>query len=266
MRVFILANRCSPKCIFFPVHSYENNSRNFTKDKNGVKFNSVKPYCGFDDHLITNWQNCSNYREDFNIKELVNIKTSEDKTVILLGKSACGKDHILNYLKDNFGFNSIISHTTRPIRKNEVNGKDYYFVNTKEFSKMLLQEEFIETREYNTCFNGKPDIWYYGIAKQEFDNKKKKICVVDTTGQKEIIKYCGQENVISIYIDVDDNIREERAKSRGSFSQSEWDRRLKDDNKKFKKVKYNYILKNNGDKEQYQKDIENILRKENLIG
>ena len=27
----------------------------------------------------------------------------------------------------------------------------------KDFSKMLVNEDFIETREYNTCFNGKKD-------------------------------------------------------------------------------------------------------------
>ena len=65
---------------------------------------------------------------------------------------------------------------------------------------------------------------------------------------------------------MEDNIREQRAKLRGSFSQSEWDRRLKDDNKKFKNIKYDYVIKNNGTMEEFQKNIQNILRKEDLIG
>ena len=255
-----MAKICNPKCIFFPVSTYEKCSKNFTIDDNNVKHNSIKPYCEFDDHLIENWENCENYRKKFFEKH------PKEKVVILLGKSAAGKDYILNYLKKSFKFNSIISHTTRPIRENETNGLDYYFINKKTFSKMLKNNEFIEIRKYTTCFNGKQDVWSYGITKKEFDNKTRKICVVDTTGLREIIKYYGKENVISIYIDVEDKIREKRAKIRGSFSQSEWDRRLKDDGIKFLGVEYDYIIQNNGTKEQYKKNIENILRKENIIG
>lgn len=263
-----MTNRCNSKCIFFPIHSYEKSlkEKEYKIDKNGVKHSSMKIYCDLDDHLISKWENCKNYRETYNNADNTKIQNTKDKVIILLGKSAAGKDYILNYLKNIYNFNPIISHTTRPIRKNEINGKDYYFINTKDFSKMLANEDFIETREYNTCFNDKKDIWYYGISKEEFDNKIKKICVVDTTGQKEIIEYYGKENTISIYIDVEDNIREQRAKLRGSFSQSEWDRRLKDDNKKFKNIKYDYIIKNNGTMEDFQKNIQNILRKEDLIG
>lgn len=261
-----MASRCNPKCIYFPIHSYEKSCKNFSIDKNGIKHNKIKPYCGFDDHLITKWDNCINYIEEYN-KRMPNQKpTKTDKVVILMGKSASGKDSILKYLQKEYNFNPIVSYTTRPIRKNEINGKDYYFVQNQDFAKMLKNDEFIETREYNTCFNNKQDTWYYGISKEEFNNKNKKICIVDITGQKEIIKYYGKENVISIYIDVLDDIREKRAKSRGSFSQSEWNRRLKDDNKKFKNVKYDYIISNNGTEKQCQENIENILRKEDLIG
>lgn len=261
-----MANRCNPKCIYFPIYSYEKSVKNFYLDKNNVKCNKVKAYCEFDDHLIKKWDLCLNYKEEYKKLDLDNNSNKKDKTIILLGKSASGKDSILKYLTKEYNFNPIISHTTRPIRKKEVNGEDYYFVNNKDFIKMLKNEEFIETREYTTCFNDKQDIWYYGISKNELENKINKICIVDISGQKEIIKYCGQENVISIYIEAKDETREIRAKARGSFSQSEWNRRLKDDNKKFKNVKYDYIIYNNGTTEQCQENIKNILRKEGLIG
>lgn len=261
-----MANRCNPKCIYFPIHSYEKSHKNFTIDKIGVKHSSIKSYCGFDDHLITNWDNCLNYKEAYDIKTEIPKETTKDKVIILLGKSAAGKDYILNFLKEKYHFNPIVSHTTRPIRENEVDGKDYYFIKNNNFAKMIAEEQFIEIREYTTCLNNKQDIWYYGIAKNEFESKNRKICVVDITGQKEIIKYYGADNVISIYIDVADEIREKRARIRGSFSQPEWDRRLIDDNKKFKNIKYDYIVSNNESKETFEKNIERILRKENLIG
>lgn len=261
-----MVKRCNPKCIFFPLQSYEKTSKNFIIDENNIKHINTKPYCGFDDHLIKNWKNCENYREEFkNNQTNKESKAYIDKTIILLGKSACGKDSILNYLKEKYNFNPVISHTTRPIRQNEIDGKDYHFCDIKEFSKMIKNNEFLEIREYTTCFDGKQDIWYYGISKNEFDNKNRKICIIDTKGQKEILKYLRKENVISIYIDTKDEIRENRAKLRGSFSQEEWNRRLKDDNKKFKSVIYDYVVYNNGTKEECEENIENILKKEGLI-
>lgn len=261
-----MGNRCNSKCIYFPVHSYEKSCKNFSIDKNGVKHSKTNPYCGFDDHLITKWDNCPNYKSQYNKLTQHKDILKTDRIIILLGKSASGKDSILKYLQHKHNFNPVISYTTRPIRENEINGKDYYFIKNKDFVEMLQNDQFIETREYSTCFNNKQDVWYYGISKEEFENKFNKICIVDLTGQKEIIKYYGKENVLSIYIDVDDKIREKRAKSRGSFSQSEWDRRLKDDNKKFKNIKYDYIVNNNESMESCLENIENILRKEDLIG
>lgn len=51
---------------------------------------------------------------------------------ILIGMSASGKDAILRELVANHGFREIVTTTTRPMRKGEVNGKDYNFISRKE--------------------------------------------------------------------------------------------------------------------------------------
>ena len=53
---------------------------------------------------------------------------------ILIGMSASGKDAILRELVANHGFREIVTTTTRPMRKGEVNGKDYNFRNLKKVS------------------------------------------------------------------------------------------------------------------------------------
>lgn len=53
---------------------------------------------------------------------------------ILIGMSASGKDAILRELVANHGFREIVTTTTRPMRKGEVNGKDY---NCKEYENLL---------------------------------------------------------------------------------------------------------------------------------
>jgi guanylate kinase len=47
---------------------------------------------------------------------------------VIVGKSASGKDTILNSLIDKGIGNKIISHTSRPIREGEVDGFSYYFM------------------------------------------------------------------------------------------------------------------------------------------
>ena len=48
--------------------------------------------------------------------------------LILAGKSASGKDTLLNELIKNQNFNPLVSTTTRPMREGENEGKEYFFV------------------------------------------------------------------------------------------------------------------------------------------
>ena len=80
--------------------------------------------------------------------------------LILVGKAAAGKDFLKTRLA-NKGWNIGVSHTTRPPRVNEVDGKDYHFVDKDTFLEMIDQGEFVEYME----FNG----WYYGQTIEDFD-------------------------------------------------------------------------------------------------
>jgi len=80
------------------------------------------------------------------------------KRIILVGKAASGKDYFKNYLV-NGGLKPSISHTTRPMRDGEVDGKDYHFISEYRFNVMKSEEQFFENKE----FNG----WQYGTSNQE---------------------------------------------------------------------------------------------------
>ena len=152
---------------------------------------------------------------------------------ILIGKSASGKDAILRTFKRNFGFTPIISTTSRPIRKKQVDGVDYIFVSAQTFKYMIDIGCFIEYRSYNTLVNGEPDVWYYGVQTFELEPDKNYIVILDVKGAREFIKYFGKENIRVVYIHADDDVRKSRAKRRGSFDETEWIRRLNDDAVKF---------------------------------
>ena len=181
--------------------------------------------------------------------------------IILTGKSGSGKDRIIRELVEKYYYTPIISHTTRPKREGEKEGREYYFISKKKFLEYKEADYFIEYRSYNTLVNGVSDTWYYGVMKNPtyaFEVKKYAV-ILDLEGAKNFIKYAGRKNCKVIYVDCDDKIREERAKARGSFDQTEWNRRLEDDNKKFNEKNLNKIIdfkvSNNGDFEETMKNI-----------
>ena len=163
--------------------------------------------------------------------------------VCLLGKSASGKDFIMNKLVKEYGFKRVISHTTRPIRNGETNGKEYYFISLDKFLNMSLKDNFIECREYNT----QQGLWYYGLSKHEIDltDDNKYVVILDFNGLKtleEYLKLVGMEDKLtSVYIEAKAQVRLQRSLNReGEMTDEqvmEVIRRLEADEKDFKGAK-----------------------------
>lgn len=151
---------------------------------------------------------------------------------ILIGKSGAGKDYMLNNLLKK-GYLPIINCTTRPKRVGETDGKDYIFLSNEKFDKAVASGEIFEHREYKTLVENKPAIWKYGSIKQNLNPNKNYVIVVDLQGAEQWLLAYGAENCIVTYINATDEVREIRARKRGSFDECEWNRRLIDDNEKF---------------------------------
>ena len=155
---------------------------------------------------------------------------------IICGKSASGKDTLLKELKENFGFRPIVSTTSRPMRDGETDGVDYNFTSRSAFEAMVSKGELAEYRAYSTLVGGVPDVWYYGTTKhslESLDPDKNYAMVMDLEGANKIRDSVGSEACRVIYLDTPDKLRTKRAKARGSFDETEWNRRLADDNERF---------------------------------
>ena len=153
--------------------------------------------------------------------------------VILCGKSGSGKDAICKKLIES-GYSPIISTTSRPKRDGEVDGVDYNFVDKDTFIQFIEHDFLIEYRSYNTLVDNIPDTWYYGILKQEFDlSKKDYVVILDIDGTREFKDYIertnGSDYCKVFYIFASDDVRKLRAMNRGSFNETEWNRRLEAD-------------------------------------
>lgn len=159
------------------------------------------------------------------------------KIIVLVGCSASGKDFILKHaVKYIEGLKGVVSHTSRPMRQGEIEGREYYFVDIETITDMHNNGEFIESRNY---YVGDGVTWSYGIHKGSIDTEANNdyIVIVDLQGLKKIEKYfenLGMKDCIhSIFIDTDSQIRLQRSLSReGRMSEkqvAEVVRRYEDD-------------------------------------
>ena len=91
--------------------------------------------------------------------------------VILSSPSGAGKTTLVNLLSKKNNFFISTSHTTRKPRSNEIEGKDYYFVNDNEFKRLIKNDEFLE---YAKVFKN-----YYGTTRSPvIQNLEKELNVI----------------------------------------------------------------------------------------
>lgn len=138
------------------------------------------------------------------------------KIFCLMGKSNSGKDRVLNNLKldDSLGLKTIVTYTTRPMREHEVNGVQYNFVTKDVIDKLNSEGKVIEQRMYNTI---KGDWYYCTVDDGSIDlNDNNYIIITTLESYKDVSIYFGKDNVIPIYLEVEDGIRLSRAIKRES--------------------------------------------------
>ena len=194
-----------------------------------------------------------------------NVKAK--KIFALLGYSSVGKDTILKQvLKDMDDVKPIISTTTRPMRKGETEGVEYYFIDDTEFFRRGT--DFVEQRIYHTKVkeNGveKDATWRYGIERAELEKDDYLIVIVDSVGYKELKNYVGNNKIVPIFISAPQEELKARALARGDL-EVEVDRRLKDDYERFMDFRvrtvYHEVKNTNGRLEEAIKEVEGIITK-----
>ena len=116
--------------------------------------------------------------------------------IILSSPSGAGKTTLVKLLSERKGFVTSISHTTRTPRSNEVDGKDYYFVDSKKFEKMIKSKEFLE---YAKVFKN-----FYGTTKLNIFKELKKgnnvIFDIDWQGTNQIISQKLKNKLLTFFI------------------------------------------------------------------
>ncbi|KAF7214926.1 peripheral plasma membrane protein CASK isoform X8 [Nothobranchius furzeri] len=89
-------------------------------------------------------------------EEVVKLPSFKRKTLVLLGAHGVGRRHIKNTLiakhPDRFAYP--IPHTTRPPKKDEENGKNYYFVSHDQMMQDISNNDYLEYGSHEDAMYG----------------------------------------------------------------------------------------------------------------
>lgn len=84
------------------------------------------------------------------------------RVFVITGPSGVGKGTLIKRLREALpGLRLSVSATTRPPRRGEVHGEDYWFLEPEEFSRRVSAGDFVEHAEYA----GR----HYGTLREELD-------------------------------------------------------------------------------------------------
>ena len=125
------------------------------------------------------------------------MSSKEDGAMFVLSSpSGAGKTTLTKLLSENNNYLISVSHTTRKPRINEVEAKDYFFVNEDQFKSLVKNNEFLE---YAKVFNN-----FYGTSKSPVINSLEKgrnvIFDIDWQGTQQIKERKLKYKLITFFV------------------------------------------------------------------
>jgi guanylate kinase len=152
-----------------------------------------------------------------------------------------------------------VSHTTRPRREGEVDGREYHFVSAAEFEEMARHGEFLEHNEVHGNF--------YGTAKSEvlprLAGGEDVVLDIDVQGARDVRKACPE--AISVFIVPSTAAElERRLRARGLDGEDAIRKRLINAAKEVAQAEeFQYVIVND-DLERAGLELESVVRASRL--
>lgn len=188
------------------------------------------------------------------------IKTKEKGSLVVISGPTCaGKGTICKeLLKINKNIWPSISYTSRPIRKGETNGKEYYFVTKEEFEQKIKNNEMLEYAQVH--YND-----YYGTPKSNIKEKLEQgidvLLEIDIQGAIQIKEKINEAIFIFILAPTMEEIKNRLIK-RGCENETQMIERFKTAYREINEVtKYNYVVVNDNLEEAVNK-VNSIITSE----
>lgn len=161
---------------------------------------------------------------------------------VVTGPSGSGKSTLARRaLAEVEGLEFSVSHTTRPRRDAEQEGKDYCFVSQKDFQDMIRDDKFLEWAEVHGHL--------YGTSRREVEkrgSRKDLIFDIDIQGARKI-KEAVKKAVFIFILPPHFNELKRRLEERGQDDPAAVQKRLDTAKKEIREYhKFDYIIINDG--------------------
>ncbi len=170
------------------------------------------------------------------------IKSKErGNLVVISGPSGAGKGSIIQeVIKNNDNIWLSVSMTSREIRGQEVDGKEYYFITREEFEEKITHKEMLEYTEYSGNYYGTPR----GKINEHLEAGQDVILEIEIEGALNIKKMIPETIFIFIMPPSMQELKK-RLEKRKTETEDKIIRRFKRAYQEINEVtKYNYVIVN----------------------
>jgi len=171
-------------------------------------------------------------------------QTTKPLLIVLSGPSGVGKDAVLNRMRElNYPVYYVTTLTTRPMRANEQDNREYHFITPEKFREMAENDQLLERAEVYGNWYGVPR----EPVKQALEQGRNVMVKVDIQGAATIKKLLPQAVTIFL-IPPSTNELLKRLTRRRTESPSELDLRLKTAEEEMKQLPmFDYAVVNRAD-------------------
>lgn len=153
------------------------------------------------------------------------MKNDEHVLLCIMGKSASGKDTLVQKLCERTGLKQVISYTTRERRINE--GDTHIFIDDEQYQHMEAENQiaaFTQIGQYKYCCT----------VKQLYEND---VYVIDPIGVKHLRELnLPNLRLVTVFINVPDDVREERALNLRGDDKIKWRVRNRNESEQFRQM------------------------------
>lgn len=181
--------------------------------------------------------------------------------LVLSSPSGAGKTTIAReLLEHDTEIIMSVSATTRAPRPGEIDGHDYFFVNKKQFEKMIHDDELLEHAEVFGNLYGTPK----NPVLNHLRNGKDILFDIDWQGTQQMASFARNDLVSIFILPPDGNTLKQRLIARGQDSMDTVNYRMSQaENEMTHWPEYDYVIVNQ-DLEQSLDQVRSILKAERL--
>lgn len=183
-------------------------------------------------------------------------KTMENKVIVLCGAPGSGKTTVRKYLTENFAIEPVLTHTTRPKRKGEHDGIDYWF----ETRETFFENHYLEYVEYDGNLYGSS----YESLERAWQKALVATIVLDTKGAETYLERIPEKTEVVYLCVTDEKVQRERMEQRGDDADKIRRRLASQEAKRDRKlperlVKHVHVIEND-DWEETKVKIQTLLQ------